>query len=122
MLSNELFLSALVVGMLVVVAAIARRSYTHRVVRDAVAIVKRVETSESDLYHADRDLRRAVQLFRTAKFKRDTGQRADPVRAAKALAQAYRLQQLMDRTVRASGQASTRVPKSNVRRVARMGA
>lgn len=122
MLSNELFLSALVVGMLVVVAVMARRHYAHRVVRDAVAIVKRLETSESDRYHADRDLRRAAQLFRTAKFKRDTGQRADPVRAAKALAQAYRLQQLMDRPVCGSVRASSRIPKSSVRRVARIGA
>lgn len=91
MLSNELFLGAPAVGLLVVLAGVARWRYAQRAILEANDIVIRLETFESDLYHADRNLRRAVQLFRTARFKQGTGQRADPVRAAKALLEAYRL-------------------------------
>lgn len=122
MLSTEILLSAVAVGLLLALAAVAKWCYAQRAVREAVEIVKRLETSESDLCHADRDLRRAVQLFRTARFKHATGQRADLMRAAKTLAEAYRLQKLMQRSGRATVPGAVRVPRRGVRSVARIGA
>jgi hypothetical protein len=63
-----------------------------------------------------------VQLFRTAKFRRDTGQRADPVHAAKYLAHAYRLQQLTRRSERVSVPGLARGVKRGVTKVVRRGA
>lgn len=120
MLSTAVILSALAVGLLV--AAAARWCYVQRAMREAVDIMKRLETLENDLCYTDRDLRRAVQLFKMARFKHATGQRADLMRAAQTLAEAYRLQKLMQRSGRATVPGAVRVPRRGVRSVARIGA